>query len=123
MNRPSFLAFAVVLWVVVSIGMPTSARAFEDPPAQDVIGLMSGKLVRGVANVGTGWVELPKQIVTTFQEDGALKGIVVGPLKGIGMTLVRTLAGVGEIVTFLVPAPGYYDPYLDPEYVWQKEKK
>jgi putative exosortase-associated protein (TIGR04073 family) len=45
----------------------------------------------------------------------------VGPLKGIGMTVVRTVAGAGETATFYLAYPGFYDPYFDPAYVWQKE--
>lgn len=120
MRRPSFAEFVVVLFFMVFIGMPNSARAIDNPPPQDVLGAMSEKLVRGVANIATGWVELPKQIVTTFQEDGVVKGIFIGPLKGVGMTVVRTLSGASEVATFIVPAPGYYDPYFEPGYVWQR---
>jgi hypothetical protein len=37
------------------------------------------------------------------------------------MTLVRTFSGAGEALTFFVAYPGFYDPYFDPAYVWQKE--
>ena len=96
-------------------------KTVEGSSAQEVVGGMAGKAGRGVANLATGWLELPKQIYVTAAQDGAAKGILLGPLKGIGMTLVRTLAGVGELATFFVPFPGFYDPYLDPPYVWQKE--
>jgi hypothetical protein len=28
---------------------------------------------------------------------------------------------VGEALTFPFPFPGFYDPYFEPEFVWQKE--
>lgn len=82
---------------------------------------MANKVVRGIANVATGWLELPKQIYLTVKEDGVAKGIFVGPLRGMGMTLVRTVSGAGETLTFMIPYPGFFDPYFEPAYVWQKE--
>lgn len=82
---------------------------------------MSTKAVRGLANITTGWLEFPKQIYLTYKEDGVGKALFVGPLKGLGMTLVRTVSGVGETATFFLPFPGFFDPYFDPPYVWRKE--
>ena len=93
----------------------------ENSSPQKVVDGMANKAVRGVANITTGWLEFPKQIYLTYNEDGAAKGILVGPLKGLGMTLVRTFSGVGELATFFVAYPGFYDPYFEPAYVWQKE--
>lgn len=96
-------------------------QTLEDASPQQVVDGMANKLVRGVANIATGWLEIPKQIYITWKEEGAAKGLTVGPVKGIGMTLVRTGAGVGETLTFPVSYPGFYDPLFDPPYVWQKE--
>ncbi|MBI4353415.1 MAG: exosortase system-associated protein, TIGR04073 family [Candidatus Omnitrophica bacterium] len=76
------------------------------------------KLGRGVANTLTGWVELPKNIYTTSVEENAFAGITLGLAKGVGMTIVRTGAGVYEIVTFPFPIPENYKPILEPEYVF-----
>jgi putative exosortase-associated protein (TIGR04073 family) len=93
----------------------------EDASPQDVVDGMANKAARGVANVATGWLEFPKQIYITSKEEGYGKGLTVGTLKGVGMTLVRTAAGVGELFTFFVAYPGFYDPFIDPSYAWQKE--
>ena len=98
-------------------------KTVETSTPQEVTGAMSLKLGRGVSNAALGWCELPKQVYKTFQDDGVAMGLSVGPLKGIGMTLVRTLSGVGEVFTFLFPFPGFYDPYFEPAFVWQKERK
>jgi len=98
-----------------------SYKTPESSTPQEVVGGMSHKLVRGLANTITGWEEIPKQIYVTFRDEGAAAGFFVGPLKGIGMAVVRTVAGVGETVTFFVPYPGFYDPWIEPHYVWQKE--
>lgn len=96
-------------------------RNVDSASPQEVVDGMANKLVRGVANIGTGWMEFPKQIYLTCRDDGFAKGLTVGPLKGIGMTVVRTVAGAGETATFFLAYPGFYDPYFDPAYVWQKE--
>lgn len=97
------------------------SRSIDTSSPQEIVDGMANKLVRGVTNVGTGWLEIPKQIYLTFKEEGAVKGMTVGPVKGVGMTLVRTVAGAGEALTFFVAYPGFYDPYFDPKYVWDKE--
>ena len=76
------------------------------------------KLGRGVANTLTGWVELPKNIYNTSVSDNAFAGITLGLARGAGMTLVRTGAGLYEIVTFPFPLPQDYRPILEPEYVF-----
>ena len=101
--------------------MADNYRNIEGSSPQEVVDGMANKLVRGVANVATGWLELPKQIYLTIKEDGVTKGLTVGPLKGVGMTLVRTVIGAGEVATFFVAYPGFYDPYFEPPFVWQKE--
>jgi putative exosortase-associated protein (TIGR04073 family) len=98
-----------------------STMTIEDASPQEVVDGMANKIARGVANIATGWLELPKQIYITCKEEGYAKGLAIGPIKGIGMTLVRTAAGVGETVTFPLAYPGFYDPLFDPSYVWQKE--
>lgn len=76
------------------------------------------KLGRGVANTLTGWVELPKNIHQTSVEDNVLSGITLGLAKGVGMTIVRTGAGIYEVATFPFPLPQDYRPILEPEYVF-----
>ncbi|UFS72038.1 exosortase system-associated protein, TIGR04073 family [Geomonas sp. RF6] len=96
-------------------------KSIEDSAPQEVVDGMANKAARGVANVATGWVEVPKQIAMTMKEDGVAMGLTVGPLKGVGMALVRTGAGVAEALTFFIAWPEFYEPYIEPAYVWQKE--
>ncbi len=118
--------FAVVMVLGLSLCHPLSALAttvqlVEESSPQDITDAMANKMVRGMANILTGWMELPKQVYETYKEEGLGMSMTVGPVKGIGMMLVRTVAGVGETATFFSPYPGFYDPYFEPEYVWQRE--
>lgn len=119
----SFLVLALTfsLLCLEREALAIDTRSIDDASAQEVVSGMANKIARGTANIATGWLEFPKQIYLTSKEDGVAQGLLVGPLKGIGMTLVRTVSGVGETLTFFVPYPGFFDPYFDPSYVWQKE--
>lgn len=92
--------------------------AQDTPKSELIVEKMSFKLVRGITNVVTAIAELPKQSYLTVRDRGAI-GYVVGPIKGIGMTVYRAFIGATETVFFLVPQPGYYDPMIDPDYVWK----
>ncbi len=98
------------------LAVPLAVSA--DQQAETVVGKMSVKFVRGLTNTLTGIVELPKQSILTVRDMGG-PGYVVGPVKGLGMTLYRSFIGMTETVFFMVPQPGYYDPTIDPPYVWE----
>ena len=112
--RTNLLLPVVLLAVVLTI--PAMARADQQP--ETIAEKMAVKLTRGVTNAATCIVELPKQSVLTVRDMGGA-GYVVGPLKGVVMTLYRGFIGMTEAVFFLVPQPGYYDPMIDPAYVWE----
>ena len=76
------------------------------------------KLLRGLANILTGWVEIPKNIYDTAIEDNIFSALTLGLVRGIGMAIIRTGAGIYEIVTFPFPVPEDYAPIMEPEYVF-----
>lgn len=116
-------AISVLLLLAAMSGQASASsyRNIDDSSPQDIVDGMAAKGVRGAANLVTGWAEIPKQIYVTGEETGWLRGAVIGPFKGIGMALVRTVSGAGELVTFFVAYPGYYDSWIEPRFVWQKE--
>jgi putative exosortase-associated protein (TIGR04073 family) len=123
-RRTILVASTVVIWfltLTAHLALADDYRTVENAGPQEVVDAMATKAGRGLANTATGWVEFPKQIYITAKDDGIAKGLFVGPIKGLGMTLVRTVSGVLEVMTFFVPFPGFYDPYFDPAYVWKKE--
>ena len=79
------------------------------------------KLTRGLVNIVTGWVEIPKRIHETSQTSGAWAGFTWGLLRGLGHGFIRTAAGAYEFVTFPFPAPPGYEPVIQPEYVFTEE--
>ena len=102
------LVIGVALLVILSV----ATASYAQDPAK--------KLGRGIANILTGWVELPKNIYDTSVEENPLAGLTIGTAKGVGMTIVRTGAGVYETLTFPFPLPEDYAPVLEPEYVFSE---
>jgi putative exosortase-associated protein (TIGR04073 family) len=116
-----FLCVCLIAFLPRGIAFADEYKTIEDSSPQEVVDGMANKAGRGMANMTTGWMEFPKQIYTTSKEDGVAKGILIGPLKGIGMTIVRTVTGVGELATFFLAYPGFYESSFEPDYVWQRE--
>jgi len=117
-------ALICCLALLISAGGACGAGPYkniENSSPQDIVSGMSSKAARGVANVATGWLEFPKQIYVTSREEGTVKGIFIGPFKGLGMTVIRTVSGAAEFLTFFSAYPNFYSPYFEPSYVWQKE--
>ncbi|MDR3581348.1 MAG: exosortase system-associated protein, TIGR04073 family [Oryzomonas sp.] len=109
------LLLPVVLLAVV-LTVPVLVRADQQP--EMIAEKMAVKFTRGLANTATCIVEIPKQSMLTVRDMGGA-GYVVGPAKGVIMTLYRGFIGVTEALFFLVPQPGYYDPMIEPSYVWE----
>ena len=104
------LVMAVAAWSAFGVVRP--ARA-QDP---------IHKIGRGVVNILTGWIELPKQISLGKQEDNRVVGIGRGLLKGAGLTILRSGVGIYEVLTFPFPIPKHfaspYEPMELADYAW-----
>lgn len=77
------------------------------------------KLARGITNVATSWVEIPKEIGRSVEKSGDFAGLFVGPFKGIAKAIGRTVVGVYDVVTFPIPLPRQYKPVIEPEFVFE----
>jgi putative exosortase-associated protein (TIGR04073 family) len=110
--------------LIVAPGSPCLAQenglsTKEETPS--ALHLSASKLGRGMANLGMGWMEFPKQIYVVGKEEGWFLGLTRGPVDGLGMTLARTVAGIYEVFTFPIPIPPHYQPLIQPPYVWQPD--
>ena len=103
----------LIIALVVIMVLAVASTSYAQDPAK--------KLGRGLANILTGWIELPKNIYDVSVEENPLAGLTIGLAKGIGMTIVRTGAGIYEVVTFPFPIPEDYGPVLEPEFVFSEE--
>lgn len=82
---------------------------------QGYIAMSSEKLVTGIANAATGFIELPKNIILTTQNENIVHGMTIGLVSGVMHTVGRTVIGVFDVATFLIPTP----PSIQPPFVWQ----
>lgn len=73
------------------------------------------KAAHGLANVTTGWLELPKNIYIMTRETNVLYGVIGGTGMGIFRTIGRTGLGVFDLITAPIPT----DPMVKPGYVWE----
>ena len=113
MKKVLLLSALVLVFVALR---PALATADQQP--EMIVEKMAVKFTRGLTNTVTCIVELPKQTILTGRDMGPV-GYIVGPIKGVGMTLYRGVIGIAETIFCVVPQPGYYDPMIDPEFVWQ----
>ncbi len=117
LNRMSVKMWVLLAVLVASLVADAPAHADEPHALGDRI---SGKLIRGMVNLSTGWVEVPRQIYEVGTHEGWVRGLLRGPFDGIGMFFARTVAGAVETATFPVPLPTY-KPLLTPTYAWESE--
>ena len=106
------LLAAGALWS--SAAFAAGDHLYNDSPEVDS---MMTKLGRGIANVCTGWLEVPKQIGKSVRETDPVSGIIVGVCRGAAWTVARTAAGAYEVVTFPFPVPKGYKALIEPEYI------
>ena len=73
------------------------------------------KLLCGITNVFTGFVELPKNVILKSQQEDGFYGVALGLGTGIAHSFFRTFVGLLDVVTFIIPTY----PSVTPNYVWQ----
>jgi putative exosortase-associated protein (TIGR04073 family) len=82
------------------------------------------KLVRGTANILSGWLEIPQTIDEEWKASkNAGIGIVAGLFKGIVLAAGRMASGVWDVLTFPAPVPENYEPLFKPDYVFGQAEK
>lgn len=113
------LALLLGLMAAVWTAAPTQSFAADEDAYRETsdVSKMCTKLGRGIVNVLTGWVEIPKNIAKEWRESDPFTGFVLGTLKGIAWGVGRTFAGVYEVVSFPFPIPRDYKPIMQPEYI------
>ena len=108
-------AYLVVIAAIVCGGVGGSPEVWAQDPLH--------KAGRGVVNVLTSWIELPKNIHLGTQEDNPLLGVGWGLIRGTGLMATRVVVGAYETVTFFIPYPKHFaSPYEGlelPDYAWE----
>lgn len=74
------------------------------------------KASHGFANLGTGFVEIPKNITNITSDSNIFAGMTLGLIRGVFHGVTRTLVGAAEFLTSPIPT----DDYVAPGYVWER---
>lgn len=97
-----------------------SVQAREEITANIYFERAGTKILSGVANTATGWMELPKNIgLWTEKDDSILVGVPEGLLWGLYHTAARTGSGIADFATFWLPTY----PTPEPVFVWEDFSK
>jgi putative exosortase-associated protein (TIGR04073 family) len=115
-HQNMLLALVVASALSLQCSTASAQRYGDEYRDTSTFGRMQHKLGRGLANLFTGVVEIPKNISREWRRTDPATGIIVGGVKGIGWAATRTAVGAFETVTFPVPAPPNYEPLMMPEY-------
>lgn len=76
------------------------------------------KLGRGLANTASGWLEVPAEIFREADRHADIGGFIAAPFKGLFKAVGRTVVGIYEVATFIIPLPSQYRPLIEPEFVF-----
>lgn len=91
-------------------------------------GYLSGRIMtkfkRGVVNVVTAPLEVPKQIKGEWDQGGTepikkTAYLFGGLVKGITYTVGRMGSGLWDVFTLNLDIPGNNEPLMKPDYVWE----
>lgn len=108
----------LILWLNCFIVM--QAHASEEITSDVYMNRAGTKIISGIANVATGWMELPKNLsYWSAKNDSIIAGLPEGLLWGLYHTVARTGNGALDFITFWLPT----FPSPDPVFVWENASR
>ena len=110
MNNNKLLAVCIFSGALFSTSQAVHA---ED---HDYLSCFTSKLSQGVANLATGFIEIPKNIVNISHDENIFVGLTWGVLRGVGHAVSRTVVGGAEFITSPIPS----EDFATPSYVWDR---
>lgn len=119
--RALLIAGVVAATLLVAGERAYAVDTYVLPEDKDWSVKVATKLSRGVINVGTSVLEVPKKAyIESSRSDQwieTLGRLHAGALIGVGRTVIRAGAGAFDIITFPFDINDY-EPILEPEYVF-----
>jgi len=77
-------------------------------------------IVRGFANILTGFLEVPRGMVYRNSQM-PLWGLVSGAVEGVGLTAIRAVSGVTDIIFLGFDYGNWFNDSTFREYVWKSD--
>ena len=112
------------LITAMCIGSGVALAQSYDPdqtiPKPTKLQMRLNKLGRGVTNILFGWAEIPLTFDKKLKQGRSLSYLLGAvPVLGTAKAVMRTGAGVYEVLTFPATKKGLnYGPILEPEYIF-----
>jgi len=107
MNKNKILAACVLSGAAM---LASTARA------ESYLEGFTNKFSQGVANMATGFIEIPKNIINITEERNIFVGMTWGLFRGTMHGVSRTLVGGIEFISSPIPS----DEFASPAYVWDR---
>ncbi|MEQ1638872.1 MAG: exosortase system-associated protein, TIGR04073 family [Methylococcales bacterium] len=111
---PAIVISTLLLQPNVSFAADAPAPAHRTVKQKSYGAQVGEKSLNGITNIGTAWLEIPKNVVKTTKETN----IIYGMIGGLGMGVFNTLGRLGTGVFDLVSAPIPTDPLVSPVRAW-----
>jgi len=103
---------------ILTAGLAQAGVGADEPyREQTASAKMLHKLGRGITNVFTCWVEVPRNIASEWQKTDPVTGFFMGTVEGLGWGFARFATGVYDTCTFPFPIPADYQAMMEPEFV------
>lgn len=102
----------------VEAGEEPAAAATEQSESQ--IGDNFVNMGRGVVNIGTCFVEIPRGVIYCNSEM-PFWGFINGAVLGSGLTVMRAFSGVTDIISLGFDYSNYFNDTTFCEYIWQSQ--
>jgi putative exosortase-associated protein (TIGR04073 family) len=91
-----------------------AARAYETQH-RSYGSKVGNKALNAFANLTTGVLEIPKNMINTSNQSNVIYGAIGGLFKGLVHTAGRIGVGIVDLVTIPLPT----QPIAQPEYIWE----
>lgn len=92
----------------------SSSSDAEDAPPQTYGQQVGDKFARAFGNLASAWLEIPKNMINTANDNNVILGSIGGLFKGIINTGGRIGAAASDLISFPLPT----QPIAQPVYVW-----
>lgn len=111
MNNHKNTFFGILL---AGLGLIFFSSVYASEASENYADKIQIKALSGLANIGTGFLEIPKNTINTSNDSNIIWGLSAGLAKGVLFAGGRILSGIADLVTF----PFATTPITYPVYIW-----
>lgn len=102
--------------ILIACALSGAALIAPTAHADSYLKGFTNKFSQGVANMATGFIEIPKNVINVTEERNIFVGMTWGLFRGITHGVSRTLVGGMEFITSPIPS----SEFASPAYVWDR---